>query len=96
MKTEDQLELVVKMAVTAWEAQNTRVNKLLVTLSDEQMHTEIAPGKNRGIYLLGHLAAVNDNLLPLLGFGEKLYPKLAVVYLTNPDKSGLESPTLAE
>jgi hypothetical protein len=96
MKTEDQLELVVKTATSAWEVQNTRVNKLLETLSDERLLSEIAPGKNRGIYLLGHLAAVNDNLIPLLGFGEKLYPQLGPVFLTNPDKSGLASPSLEE
>jgi len=96
MKAEDQIELVVKMATTAWEAQNTRVNKLLEALSDEKMLSEIAPGKNRGIYLLGHLAAVNDNLLPLFGFGEKLYPKLGPVFLSNPDKSELDSPSLQE
>ena len=96
MKTEDQIELVVKMATTAWETQNARVNKLLEILSDERMLSEIAPGKNRGIYLLGHLAAVNDNLLPLFGFGEKLYPQLAPLFLSNPDKSGLDSPSLQE
>ena len=96
MKPEDQIELVVKTATSAWEAQNTRVNKLLDSLSEEKWLSEIAPGKNRGIYLLGHLAAVNDNLIPLLGFGEKLYPQLTPVFLSNPDKSGLASPSLDE
>ena len=59
---------------------------MLDTLSDEHLAAETAPGANRGIYLLGHLAAVSDGLLPLLGFGEKLYPQLEEVFLTNPDK----------
>lgn len=96
MKTEDRIDLVVKTALSAWDTQNTRVNKLIETLSEEKMLSEIAPGKNRGIYLLGHLAAVNDNLIPLLGFGEKLYPQLGPVFLSNPDKSGLSSPSLDE
>jgi hypothetical protein len=92
----NEIELVVKIATTAWEAQNAKVDTLLNTLPEEKMLSEIAPGKNRGIYLLGHLAAVNDNLLPLFGFGEKLYPQLGSVFLSNPDRSGLASPTLAE
>src|SRR3954463_4872870 len=96
MKTEDQIELVIKTVLSGWETQNTRVNKLLDELSEEQMLSEIAPGKNRGIYLLGHLAAVNDNLIPLLGVGEKLYPQLTPVFLSSPDKPDLLSPSLTE
>jgi hypothetical protein len=44
------------------------------TLSPEQLDKEVAPGKNRLIYLWGHLAAVNDGLLPLLGIGEGRHP----------------------
>jgi ribosomal protein L16 Arg81 hydroxylase len=40
--------------------------------------------------------AVSDAMLPLLGFGERLYPALDEVFLTKPDKSGLEMPTIAE
>ena len=77
------------MAVTAWKTQNERVDKLLDKLSDDQLRGDIAPGKNSGAYLLGHLTAVNDNLLPLFGFSDKLYPELQNIFLTNPDKSGL-------
>ena len=96
MKAEDQIELVVKTVLSAWETQNTRVNKLVETLSEEVMLSEIAPGKNRGIYLLGHLAAVNDNLMSLLGVGEKLYPQLTPIFLSNPDNKDITSPTLTE
>lgn len=89
-------ELFVKMVIAAWEAQNKNADKLLDTLSDEQLSAEIAPGANRGIYLLGHLTAVIDGLLPLLGFGEKLYPQLEEIFLKNPDKSGLETPSVDE
>jgi len=37
-----------------------------------QLEQQVAPGKNRLIYLWGHLTAVNDGLLPLLGIGERL------------------------
>lgn len=89
-------ELFVKMAVDAWDTQNSRLSKMLETLSDEQLAAETAPGRNSGTYLLGHSTAVNDALLPLLGFGERLYPELEDVFLKNPENSGLEKPSLAE
>ena len=42
----------------------------LDSLSDEQLQKEIAPGKNRGIYILGHLIAVHDDMLAILNWAE--------------------------
>jgi len=84
----------IKMTLSAWDSYNARVDKLINTLSDEQLSAETAPGRNSGIYLLGHLIAVSDGLFPILGFGEKLYPELAKVFLESPDKSGLEMPSI--
>ena len=89
-------ELFVKMVIDAWETQNSRVDKLLEELSDEQLQAETATGKNSGVYLVGHLTAVSDGLISILGFGEKLYPQLEEVFLKNPDKSGLEEPSMTE
>jgi uncharacterized damage-inducible protein DinB len=89
-------ELFVKMAVDAWDTQNSRLSKMLDTLTDEQLATETAPGRNSGTYLLGHSIAVNDALLPLLGFGARLYPQLEEPFLKKPENSGLEKPSLAE
>ena len=86
----------IKMALSAWDTYNTRLNKLIDTLSDEQLTAETAPGRNTGIYLLGHLIAVSDGLFPILGFGERLYPKLDKIFLETPDKSGLEMPSINE
>lgn len=88
-------ELLIKMTLNAWYAQNNQLNKLVNALSEEQLAKEIAPGKNTGLYLYGHLVAVNDAMLPIMGFGELLYPALAPVFLNSPDKSGQEMPTLA-
>jgi hypothetical protein len=87
-------ELFIKMAVDAWNTHYARVNKLLDELSDEQLAAEVAPGRNTGIYLLGHLVAVTDRMMPLLGFGEAMYPQLEKPFLTSPDKSGLEMPSV--
>ncbi len=96
MDSTTQLNLVVKMTLTAWDAQNKYLNNLVDSLTDEQLQNEIAPGRNTGIYLLGHLTAVSDALLPLLGFGERLFPALEEVFVKSPDKSGLEMPTVTE
>ena len=49
------MELAIKMILNAWEAQNKEFDKLLESLTEEQLAKSIAPGKNTGIYLLGHL-----------------------------------------
>jgi len=92
--TVDTRELVIKMAVSAWDTQIARVTKLIDALSDEQLSADTAPGRNSGTYLLGHLIAVNDNILALMGWSAKLYPDLEIVFLKNPDKSGLPVPSL--
>lgn len=91
-----QLKLLVKMTLMAWDAQNNYLHKLINSLTDDQLAKETAPGKNTGIYLLGHLIAVSDGLLPLLGFGNRLFPEMEEVFLKNPDKSGLAKPSVAE
>lgn len=94
--TTTQLNLLVKMTLTAWDAQNNYLNKLLASLPDEQLLKEIAPGRNTGIYLLGHLIAVSDALFSLLGFGERLFPALEDIFIKQPDKSGQAMPTVME
>lgn len=89
-------ELMVKMAITAWEQQNDRVNKLLSKVSDEQLATDVASNRNSGTYLLGHLVAVSDGMLPLLDLGEKLYPDYQQLFLSSGDKKGHTFPSIAE
>jgi len=88
--------LFVKMVLLAWQKQNTDVNDLLEKLSDEELQQETAPGRNTGIYLLGHLAAVNDNLFNLLDLGQRLHPELDAIFLDNPDRSGIPMPSIDE
>jgi len=94
--TTTQPELFIKMAVAAWDAQCARVNKLIDELTDEQLMAEVAPGRNTGIYLFGHLIAATDAMLPLLGLGEKLYPELTEPFLTSADKAGHKMPPVSE
>ena len=93
MKT--QQELSVQLALDQWNNQIKRATKLFEDLTDDQLAGEVAPGRNTGVYLLGHLAAVHDGMLPLLNFGERLHPELENIFLTNPDKSALEKPAIS-
>ncbi len=89
-------QIILKMIIGAWETQSARVTKLVNSLSDEKLLTETAPGRNSGFYLVGHLAAVSDALIPLMAWGEKLYPQLDDIFLKNPEKSQLEKPSVAQ
>lgn len=89
-------EVMVKMVLDAWNKQVSDANKLFDSLSDEQMMREVAPGRNRGVYLLGHLAAVNDKMLPLLGFGAAKYPKIYEDFVTKADRAVAEIASASE
>ena len=94
--TEITKELFITMALSAWETENARVTKLVDSLSDDQLTDETAPGRNRGIYLVGHLAAVSDGLFNLFGWGERLYPQLEVPFVKTADRSAPDATTPAE
>lgn len=89
-------ELFVKMAVDAWTSELKATNALLLKLTDEQLMREVAPLRNRGIYLLGHLAAVHDRMMPLLRFQEALHPELNKPFHDEPDKAVAELPSVAQ
>ena len=80
-------ELPVKMITDSWRKQIIATNKILDNLSDEELLHEVAPGRNRGIYLLGHLTAYHDLMLPLLRFEAARYPELKPIFLDAPDKA---------
>jgi hypothetical protein len=92
----DDRELAVRLILEVWHGTNARLSELLYELSDEQLHNEVSPGRNTGHYIIGHLAAVNDGMLPLLGFGEKRFPDLEAAFLKNPESVAIERPTVAE
>jgi hypothetical protein len=89
-------ELFIKMVLDAWNVHVKRADDLFNSLSDEQLMKEIAPGRNRGIYLLGHLAAVHDKILPLLCLGNQLKPEWYNIFVENPDKTIANIPAMAD
>lgn len=89
-------QTMLKMVFDRWYGSLKNWDALLTAFTDEQLQKEVAPGKNRGIYLLGHLIAVHDDMLVLLDMGDKLYPELREPFLKSPDKAIASIPSAKE
>jgi hypothetical protein len=89
-------ETIAATARSAWTIEVDRADKFFSSLTDAQLQQEIAPGKNRLLYLWGHLVAVHDRMLPLLGVGERLHPELDQPFLSEADRKDGAGPSAAE
>ena len=89
-------QLIVKSVLDAWNSRIAAANKIFDSLSDEDLQKEVSPGRNRAIYLLGHLALVHDKMLPLLNFEPQHYAHLEETFLNKPDKSVSDIPSAKE
>jgi len=90
------MQIMVKMIFDRWNASIINFDKSLNAFTDEQLEKEIAPGKNRGVYLLGHLIAVHDEMLVLLDMGAKLYPGLHEPFIKAADREVSAIPSVKE
>ena len=73
-----------------------RADKTFSNLTEDQLLKEVAPGKNRLIYLWGHLTAIHDAMFSILGLGPRLHPELDPVFVSNPDKTTAQLPSARE
>jgi hypothetical protein len=85
-------EVLVANAVAVWKNTQERADKLFGSFDGEGLLQEVAPGRNRLIYLFGHLAAMHDRMLVLLGLGGRLEPAFDAIFLTSPDKASELAP----
>lgn len=88
--------LLVKMVLDRWYGSIKNFDAIIGDISDAALMQEIAPGKNRGIYLLGHLIAVHDDMLVLLDMGGRQYPELQEPFIKAADKATAAIPAAAE
>lgn len=79
-------EQIIKQVIDTWTGRNKVFSDFFNKYKDEDYLSEVAPGRNRAVYLLGHLIATNDGMIPMFGLGQKLFPELEVFSHT-PDKS---------
>jgi uncharacterized damage-inducible protein DinB len=89
-------KMYIDLLLKSWTTYVSRISEFIETLPDEALSKEIAPGKNTGTYVLGHLVAVHDAMFPLLEKGTAIYPHLYNSFVKSPDKSGHEFPSIQE
>ncbi|WP_317899902.1 DinB family protein [Aurantibacillus circumpalustris] len=77
---------IIKQIVAIWASRNKAFSDFFNKYPNEEYLKSIAPGKNRSVYLLGHLIAVNDGMIPLFGLGERLFPELED-FVSKPDNT---------
>ena len=82
--------------LAAWQREVNNATQLLESLSDEQCLRHIAPGKNTGRYLFGHLVAVHDGMQSLLGLGDRLYAHWDEPFIRKPDGAAAGYPSMEE
>jgi hypothetical protein len=88
-------QTIIAAAISSWQQVIMRVGALCLSLNEEQLLVEVAPGKNRILYLWGHLTAIHDAMFTVLRLGERLHPELDAIFITQPDRS-MPLPTSAE
>jgi hypothetical protein len=79
--------LLIESALRVWRLNETRLSRVYPPLSEADLQREVFPGRNRLIYVWGHVTAVNDAMLPLLKIGPALFPELEQMFLSNPDRA---------
>ncbi len=80
-------QIFVDSVIRSFQRVVTRIGAVCSNLSEEQLLAEVAPHKNRVIYVWGHLTAIHDAMLPILRLGERLHPELDLTFVSNPDRS---------
>jgi DinB superfamily len=88
-------DVLIQTAISSWEQVIKRVAILCLSCSEQQLFVEVAPGRNRMLYLWGHLIALNDAMFRVLRLGERLHLELDAVFIAQPDRS-VPLPTSAE
>ena len=89
-------KLSVQVAINSWRLVVERANKIFASLTEDELLKEVAPGKNRLIYLWGHVTAIHDAMFPILGLGERLHPELDAIFVSSPDRTGAQLPPVGE
>ena len=88
--------MFVTVALNSWDQWFTRADKLFDSLSEDRMLTPMAPGKNRPVYILGHLIAVNEALISQLRLREPALPQYREIFITQPDRAVADLPSIVE
>lgn len=88
--------LMIQSALANWKLTIQRATSVLFEFTEEQFYREIAPGRNRPIYILGHLVAMHDAMLALLGLGERSHLDLDEIFIKTSDSAVASTPSAEE
>ena len=75
-------DLIVRQVLDTWWNKVEETTSLFDTIGEQNAMWPVAPGKNRVIYLLGHLLVIHDGLLTTLEIGERRYASYDELFLT--------------
>jgi hypothetical protein len=78
-------EVQIGVALGIWKSNLERADRFFTSLDATALEEQVAPGRNRVIYLWGHLTATHDRMLGLLGLGDRVRPEFDAVFFSSPD-----------
>jgi len=71
---------IVKRFAEQYENMAEWVGMNIEPLNDDEYKWELSPGKNHGVWLLGHLITSDDDFSLFMGRGEMLYPEYPAIF----------------
>lgn len=89
-------QLSVTVAINSWKLVAERAGKTFSNFTEDELLKEVAPGKNRIIYIWGHLIATHDAMFSILGLGPRLHPELDAIFISHPDETAAQLPCAGE
>jgi len=76
------MDFMIDLILDQWENKIIETTEVFGSIGAQNAMQPVAPGKNRVIYLLGHLIAVHDRLFEALNLNERRYPEYDEMFLT--------------
>ena len=80
-------DALVAGALAAWKAALDRADKFFTNQDAAGLEKQVAPDRNRLIYLWGHLSAMHDRMLSLLSVAERVRPEFDHIFIGTPDRT---------
>jgi hypothetical protein len=78
-------KFIIDLSIKAWDQRIAQATKILESVND--WTTEVAPGRNKVIYLAGHLLVIHDRMIEALQLGQRSFANLDDLFLNNPQQS---------
>lgn len=80
-------QALIDSALRSWRSNMDRAGKFFGSLTSDELELEVAPTRNRLVYIWGHRIAFNEGILPLFEFGPRRHPELDRLFVSRPDRA---------